>query len=671
MTRTLYTFLLPLLLLTSWSAYAQTPPTIVVAPAVLPNGTQGIAYSQTFTASGGTAPYTFAITAGALPAGLSLTGATLAGTPTTDGSVSFTITATDASASPGPYSGSRSYTLAIAVTTWNGSINTDWFTAANWTPSNVPTTTTNAIIPVSASNFPFISAGTATVRNLTLNSGASFTQSGGTLDVRGNLTNNGTYQPTGGTVVLGTSTQGSILGSSNTRFWNLRVDANGAQQATSATTSVQRLLTLNGNFTTNGNPFTLESNTAFTAMVINTTTNVVNGNVTVQRYINSSLNANLGYRHVSVPVSNATVSSLTTASYTPVVNANYNTSATPGTATPFPTVYGYDQSRLATTTNNLSTFDKGWYSPLAISDPLTVGQGYAVLLAANQTWSFTGPLNNGNVTLNLARNSGATAADAGLHLVGNPYPSPLDWSQVAAAERPGMDGIILAWRSNDPANPYAGSYGFFNNGIGTMSPVLAQGQGFFVRVTAGQTSGTINLKNTHRPPSYNNPTYQRMAETRPIVHLTLQGLDSTLTDDAFVYFEQGATAANDGKYDAEKVPNPSGLNLATSLSATQRLCIDGRPLLGASQLIVPLAVGVPATGSYTLSAAELLNLGTTPTYLRDLQTGAVVDLALQPDYHFTVSNSSTLVTGRFELVFSPNVPLKTSVGTSTQQPTKK
>ena len=42
---------------------------LTLAPASLPNGTQGTAYSQTVTASGGTAPYTFAVSSGSLPTG--------------------------------------------------------------------------------------------------------------------------------------------------------------------------------------------------------------------------------------------------------------------------------------------------------------------------------------------------------------------------------------------------------------------------------------------------------------------------------------------------------------------------------------------------------------------------------------------------------------------------
>ncbi len=71
--------------------------TVAVLPASLPDAQQGAAYSQALSGTGGVAPYTFAITAGALPAGLSLSGAgLLSGTPTVTGVFNFTVTATSA-----------------------------------------------------------------------------------------------------------------------------------------------------------------------------------------------------------------------------------------------------------------------------------------------------------------------------------------------------------------------------------------------------------------------------------------------------------------------------------------------------------------------------------------------------------------------------------------------
>lgn len=97
------------------------PPVIAIAPATLPNGTVATAYSQTVTASGGIAPYSFAVTAGALPAGLSLSsGGVISGTPTAGGTFNFTVTATGSSTGTGaPHTGSRAYGLSIAPPTIN------------------------------------------------------------------------------------------------------------------------------------------------------------------------------------------------------------------------------------------------------------------------------------------------------------------------------------------------------------------------------------------------------------------------------------------------------------------------------------------------------------------------------------------------------------------------
>lgn len=94
------------------SCGAAVCPVITVNPATLPNGTVGTPYNQIVSASGGTAPYTFSVSSGALPTGLILNAATgaITGTPTTAATFNFTITATDA----GGCSGSRPYTMTIA-----------------------------------------------------------------------------------------------------------------------------------------------------------------------------------------------------------------------------------------------------------------------------------------------------------------------------------------------------------------------------------------------------------------------------------------------------------------------------------------------------------------------------------------------------------------------------
>lgn len=83
---------------------------IVLSPATLSGATVGTAYSQTVSASGGTAPYTFAVVSGTLPAGLTLEATGLLhGTPTTAGNSPFTLKATDAAG----LNNTQQYTLTV------------------------------------------------------------------------------------------------------------------------------------------------------------------------------------------------------------------------------------------------------------------------------------------------------------------------------------------------------------------------------------------------------------------------------------------------------------------------------------------------------------------------------------------------------------------------------
>jgi hypothetical protein len=84
---------------------------VTIPPQTLPGGTQGAVYSAALSATGGISPYTWAVTGGALPAGLSLAAPTgiISGTPTATGTSSFTAQVTDST------SGTASATLSITV----------------------------------------------------------------------------------------------------------------------------------------------------------------------------------------------------------------------------------------------------------------------------------------------------------------------------------------------------------------------------------------------------------------------------------------------------------------------------------------------------------------------------------------------------------------------------
>lgn len=78
-----------------------------ITTTTLPGGKAGDAYSQTLAATG-TAPITWSIESGSLPAGLTLSGDTISGTPTAAGTFTFTVKASNAA-------GSDSQELSIVI----------------------------------------------------------------------------------------------------------------------------------------------------------------------------------------------------------------------------------------------------------------------------------------------------------------------------------------------------------------------------------------------------------------------------------------------------------------------------------------------------------------------------------------------------------------------------
>ncbi|MGI4870229.1 MAG: glycine-rich protein [Janthinobacterium lividum] len=432
----------------------------------------------------------------------------------------------------------------------------------------------------------------------------------------------------------------------------------------SARTSVAQVLTVGAaDLVLNGNALTLLSSASGTALVVNSGAGTVQGTVTVQRSIDPTLNPGAGYRHYSAPVSNTTLADLATSGYSPEISqaTTYNGSATPGTTTPFPTLFAYDQSRLASVTNNYSAFDKGFVVPTTLTAAMSVGKGYVAQIGAAQLVDFVGTATSGDqTTLTFPRNAVGTAGDgaAGWQLVGNPYPAPLDYSLVAPADRQNLDAAMYVVQST---GQYAGGYRTYVNGqstTATNNPLIASSQGFWVRVSAGQTSGSLTFRNAQRVTTYTSQAaFQRSTpDPRPALRLALTG--AGLADAWVAYAEAGATPAFDGQYDAGKLPNSTGLNLS-SVAGAENLAIDGRAAFAAAT-VLPLAVGVPAAGTYTLTAEALSNLPAgLDAYLLDAQTGQTVRLSVGTSYPFSVSTTQAqaLVLGRFSLVFRPSSAL--------------
>ena len=121
---------------------------VQVATTSLPSATRGQSYTTTLQASGGTSPYTWQ--ASNLPAGLSLSGSTISGTPTSMGQSTVNVTVKDAKGNTATKELALSVVEPLSITTttlpvgavgeaYSASVEaTGGLPPANWTASGLP-----------------------------------------------------------------------------------------------------------------------------------------------------------------------------------------------------------------------------------------------------------------------------------------------------------------------------------------------------------------------------------------------------------------------------------------------------------------------------------------------------------------------------------------------------
>ncbi|MEO7047889.1 MAG: HYR domain-containing protein, partial [Ferruginibacter sp.] len=157
---------------------------ITVTPAIIPPGINGTAYTQAFTATGGSGSYAFNLT-GTLPTGLTFSGNTLSGTPTQAGSFPITVNAVDAA---GCTTGTQNYTLVINVVVGPPAL----ITAAAGTPqSALPNTAFATLLQAKVTDAASIPVSGVTVTFTAPATGASGTFPAASLTATGVTDGNG------------------------------------------------------------------------------------------------------------------------------------------------------------------------------------------------------------------------------------------------------------------------------------------------------------------------------------------------------------------------------------------------------------------------------------------------------------------------------------------------
>lgn len=515
---------------------------------------------------------------------------------------------------------------------WTGAVSTNWFNSGNWSAGIVPTITTNATIPSALTNYPFINTSIAMTHNIIIQTGASVTVSGGSMQISGLITNVGTFTASNGTIEMnGSSAQVIAAGTFATNTINNLTANNTAGLTIGGTLNIAGVLKATIGTLATGGFVTLLSTAAQTALIDGSGAGTVSGNVTMQRYLPSGF----GYKYVSSPFQSATVNEMAD---------DINLAAT------FPTFYTYIE--------NLNY--SGWTTYTTVTNPLVPMAGYAANFGsgtAAKTFNMTGVVNNGTITSPTFTNNNQLYTQ-GFNLAGNPYPSPVDWYASGGWTKTNIDDAIYYFNAGT-TDQYTGTYSAYINGVssdGVATNIIAAMQGFFVHVTNGSfpVTAAFAVNNNAR---VNNltPNYHRDAPaTVPLLRLSAGFTDEGLAEDAAViYFDHSAVTDFDITLDALKLMNtdPTVPNLFMRATDTNRLSIYSLPYLLDTAFVIPLGVYTKKTGMMTFRTQDMLRMPAGwHVYLKDAKASLQ---ELLPDSKYRVQVGAEDNNTRFSLVFSP------------------
>src|ERR1035437_7494933 len=305
----------------------------------------------------------------------------------------------------------------------------------------------------------------------------------------------------------------------------------------------------------------------------------------------------------------------------------------------------YDESLITTDQNNGWVAFDGWvylptghYGGTGFSN-LDVGQGYNHYLSSNHTYTISGTFNTGNVNDNLAYNLAGSTPDhpnaQGFNLLGNPFPSCLDWGQIVSG---GLDPSI----SHAIYFNKSGGFASWSNGIGTNggTGTIPPMQGFFVKAYA--LGKSVPLPASARVHSASQTRYKKGLEIIPLVRLKIE--DPLNSDDAVVRFDDKATTGVDNAFDAYKF-SKSGLSIWTSTGGVD-FSINGLPF-PAPGVEIPVSVSSTAAENLKISASQIDGLDNYNVTLTDNVNNITIDLKTNPSLSFNAPGG--IVAGRFTL----------------------
>jgi hypothetical protein len=284
--------------------------------------------------------------------------------------------------------------------------------------------------------------------------------------------------------------------------------------------------------------------------------------------------------------------------------------------------------------------DSTWtYLTQPVTLPMDATSGYSAWASDNLTGTTTvnydGNLNNGDYPLSLAYTPASNAT--GWNLLGNPFPSAIDWNLDNSWGRTDVGGWAVVY-DNDTFkgwNPYlTGNDRSYN---GKTDGIIPATQGFWVRATSGSASLTIpQSQRTH-----NSQPFYKDTEESNYMSLHLIASANGFRDEAAIIFMDGASNSFDALYDLEKMYNvDEAPNISSKVEgrgySVNVLPIDFLDAVDSPVIPVNFKLGIEEECVISVTGIESFDLSI-PIYLEDLKDDILTDLRIHENYIFSAS----------------------------------
>ncbi|MFM1795030.1 MAG: hypothetical protein RL642_1415 [Bacteroidota bacterium] len=337
-----------------------------------------------------------------------------------------------------------------------------------------------------------------------------------------------------------------------------------------------------------------------------------------------------------------------------------------------PSAFYYDETVAGSDTSLTSGKDDAGWTALTKGDgsvPLENGKGYRVLVRGDRTISLTAnPAPAANVTTiwvkgaypgylasstssqsitkTLSYTSGA-GTNKGINLIGNPYPSTIDWNAVSKGSN-----VDVGYMTYDPGVTGKGwtaapRYRAYNGTTGGAGQYISSGQGFLV-YTSANSNNSITFEENDKVTNVGGGFFAEKLTNHLIVSFVY---DSIYYDEAYLHFRPDATNYKD-RFDIVQLLNPT-VNVATIDSTGKSYNINSLGTLEKKRSVYVNIANNPVS-DYKIKFNDLGTFANHQVFLKDNFKNETIEIFEGKEYPISItSDPLSNANNRLELVFEP------------------